>query len=202
MYNEFIILFIIIFIMFYNILYQKKEINTKKETIKKLLAELEYYKKECKSLKDIVGINNEIGYIKIDSFIDESKVEPIYKGKKALIGDYLEMSYINTKTVLENLGFEVEVALSCAEVIKRISDGEKYDIIFSNNVYRDNRGSKCLAELKRIEGFNIPVVLHTISKNKRDYFINEIGFDEYIEKPITQEKIKPILEKILLDGSK
>ena len=46
MYNEFIILFIIIFIMFYNILYQKKEINTKKETIKKLLAELEYYKKE------------------------------------------------------------------------------------------------------------------------------------------------------------
>ena len=61
---------------------------------------------------------------------------------------------------------------------------------------------KCLAELKRIEGFNIPVVLHTISKNKRDYFINEIGFDEYIEKPITQEKIKPILEKILLDRSK
>ena len=122
MYNEFIILFIIIFIMFYNILYQKKEINTKKETIKKLLAELEYYKKECKSLKDIVAINHEIGYIKIDSFIDESKVEPIYKGKKALIGDYLEMSYINTKTVLENLGFEVEVALSCAEVIKRISE--------------------------------------------------------------------------------
>ena len=84
--------------------------NTKKDTIKKLLAELEYYKKECKSLKDIVDINHEIGYIKIDSFIDESKVEPIYKGKKALIGDYLEMSYINTKTVLENLGFEVEVA--------------------------------------------------------------------------------------------
>ena len=52
-------------------------------------------------------------------------------------------------------------------------------------MYRDNRGSKCLAELKRIEGFNIPVVLHTISKNKRDYFINEIGFEEYIEKPIT-----------------
>ena len=31
-------------------------------------------------------------------------------------------------------------------------------------------------ELKQIEGFNTPVVIHTLTENKRDYFVNEIRF--------------------------
>ena len=76
--------------------------------------------------------------------------------------------------VLESLGFDVTVALSGKEVVKRVKDGEKYDIIFTNNIYRNGTGQECLEELKQIEAFNIPVVIHTLTANRRDYFVNKI----------------------------
>ena len=53
------------------------------------------------------GSQNE-KYSKIDTFSvcgGEIKKDPIYKGKKALIGDYLSSSYTNTEKVLRSLGF-------------------------------------------------------------------------------------------------
>ena len=101
-----------------------------------------------------------------------------------------------TKAVLEDLGFCVDIAKSSEYLIKKIKYGEKYDIIFSNNIYRDGTGPECLKKLKEIKGFSIPVVIHTVTKNARDNFVNEIGFDDYIEKPVTREKLMPILKKI------
>ena len=46
------------------------------------------------------------------------------------------------------------------------------------------------------EKVDIPVVIHTITKNARYQFVDEIGFDDYIEKPVTKEKIKPVLKKL------
>lgn len=128
---------------------------------------------------------------------DTIKKEPIYEGKKAIIGDYLACSSDNTKNVLKSLGFTVDVVPSSKELIETIKYGEHYDIIFSNNIYRDGTGPECLQELKKIKGFSTPVVIHTITKDARKQFVEGIGFDEYIEKPITQENIKPILKKLL-----
>ena len=105
---------------------------------------------------------------------------------------------VNSLPVLFYILFhEVTVSLSSAEVVKRIKNNEKYDIIFSNNIYRDGTGQECLAKLKEIEGFCTPVVIHTVTKNAKYHFVNEVGFDDYIEKPITQAKVLPILEKLL-----
>lgn len=41
------------------------------------------------------------------------------------------------------------------------------------------------------------VVIHTISKGERKHFIDELGFDEYIEKPIRYEDIERVLKKFL-----
>lgn len=79
------------------------------------------------------------------------KYNPIYKGKKALVGDYLACSYIFTKKALESLGFEVTIVHTKAEVIRRIKNNEKYDIIFSNNVYDDGSGPQCFEELKKLK---------------------------------------------------
>lgn len=73
---------------------------------------------------------------------------------------------------------------------------KKYDIIFSNNIYKDGTGSDCLKKLKEIKGFSTPVIIHTVEKDERDYFVNQIEFDDYIIKPITVESILPVLEKI------
>ena len=82
------------------------------------------------------------------------------------------------------------------DVIDRISYGNNYDIIFTNNVYPDGSGPELLKELRSYEGFCTPIVIHTISKNQKEYFVDYLGFDGYIEKPVTPDELKPILEKI------
>ena len=48
---------------------------------------------------------------------------------------------------------------------------------------------------KKCKGFSTPVIVHTITKDARNHFVNDIGFDDYIEKPVTEESTLPVLEK-------
>ena len=191
----------IIAIMICFMMEKKKEydfvISKKDDKINKVSEQCEFYKKKCESLKDVIGMNKEFDEDKKIKVAKEPTYDPIYKGKKALIGDYFKPSYMHTKKVLESLGFIVTVALTSKEVIERINNGEKYDVIFSNNIYNDGTGPECLTKLKQIKGFNIPVIIHTITRDARERFVNEIGFDDYIEKPVNQEDLKPILKKFL-----
>ena len=177
-YLIYLLLFIIVILIFFILKQNKKydtDILSKNKQISLATEQCNYYMEECKNLKEIIEVNKSI----FDDLMPEPKIElksePIYANKKALIGDYYKDSYTNTKRVLESLGFDVTVALSGTEVVKRVKDGENYDIIFSNN-YRNGTGQECLKELKQIEGFNTPVVIHTLTENKRDYFVNEIRF--------------------------
>jgi len=190
----FIIVILIVFILEQNKKYNVQIFNKNKQ-LSNVISEIDYYKNECINLKKIIEINKPIELKNISK--NDLTYEPLYEGKKALIGDYFSPSYNNTKKVLESLGFDVTVALSGKEILKRIKEKEKYDIIFSNNIYQNGTGEECLKELKKIENFNIPVVVHTITQNARDKFVNEIGFDDYIEKPVTKEKIKPVLKRLI-----
>ena len=53
------------------------------------------------------------------------------------------------------------------------------------------------SELRNLPNFSTPVVILTVTADKRDYFVDKIGFDDYVVKPISQEKIIPILNKLL-----
>ena len=53
-----------------------------------------------------------------------------------------------------------------------------------------------MKKLKEIKVFSTPVIIHTVEENERDYFVNQIGFDDCIIKSITVESILPVLEKI------
>lgn len=119
-----------------------------------------------------------------------------YSGKTALVGDNLKSSYSNTKAMLEDLGFTVDIAENSNYLVDKFKYGEKYDIIFSNNIYRDGTGPECLKKLKKVKGFSTPVIIHTITKDARNHFINGVGFDDYIEKPVTKDNLVPVLEKI------
>lgn len=120
-----------------------------------------------------------------------------FKGKKALVGDYFSFSYFNTKMVLESLGIEYEIVSTIDEIITRIQAGNKYDIIFTNNIYMNSGfGQTLLLQLKAIKGFNTPIIIHTISDNTDNYFIN-LGFDGYLKKPIKQDETINVLKKLL-----
>ncbi len=169
----FIIAILVVFILKQNKKYDNDILDRNKQ-ISLAIEQCNYYMEECKNLREIIDVHKSL----LDDLIPvpEKKLEkePLYVGRKALIGDYYKDSYNNTKRVLESLGFDVTVALSGKEVVKRIKDGEKYDIIFTNNIYRNGTGQECLEELKQIKGFDTPVVIHTLTENRRDYFVNKI----------------------------
>lgn len=88
------------------------------------------------------------------------------------------------------------------ELIEKIKSGQKYDLIISDDMMPEISGTETLAELKKIPGFSIPVVVLTANamEGMREEYLQK-GFDEYIAKPINREILTEILAKLLNDQS-
>lgn len=172
---------------------------------------------DYKKLEQKIDFYTKIGYMKTDNtcykigqWEDEVrenmnpiiKISDKYKPNKkisVLVGDYNKSSVSNTFCILESMGICVNIAKSGIEIIERIKNGEKYDFIISNNIYDrgDCDGPQMLEKLKEIDGFNIPVIVLTVSANKRHLFIGEFGFDEYMTKLLTQEQVIETFPKLI-----
>lgn len=163
----------------------KKELNELHDEIDRNVEQIKVYEKEIQEMQYFQIHNNTL------------KKENIYIGKKALVGDYNENTSYDMIKFLQSLGFNVDIVRTGNDIVQKIKNGYHYDIIFTNNIHKDGfNGENVLEELHKIVGFNTPVVIHTISQNKRSYFINECGFDEYLAKPVTLQKLKPVLNRI------
>lgn len=173
-------------------------LNTLESDYKEWQEEFTYTRRELDRCKEQIKVyeKTEEDTPTINLVNKTIKKNPIYKGKRALVGDYMDISSDNTIKVLQSFGITVDIVRSGEDIIDKIKHGYNYDIIFTNNVYNKGcDGYNTLLQLKEIKNFNTPVVIHTVSSNQRDTFINHYGFDEYIEKPLDQEKVKPILDK-------
>ena len=122
------------------------------------------------------------------------------KNVNILIGDYNKEAVSNSVSVLESMGLNVKIANSGLEIIDRLEKGENYDLIITNNIYDKGQfdGLDLLYELKSRENFNIPIVVLTISQDKRNIFLDK-GFDEYMSKLLDQEKVLETLPKVIKD---
>ena len=84
------------------------------------------------------------------------------------------------------------------ECLDKISSGEKYDLIFMDDMMPKMSGAETFAKLKEMPGFITPVVALTanaISGMRENYL--ELGFDEYLAKPIEKEALIKVLNKVL-----
>ena len=137
----------------------------------------------------------------ISSIVDTKTKYSSNKELRILVGDYNRASVSNTTSVLESVGLNVTIANSGIEIIERIKNNEKYDLIISNNIYDSGHcdGPETLMRLREIDKFNIPVIVLTVSKGKRDMFVNGYGFNEYMEKLLTQDKVMETLPKLFKD---
>ena len=136
--------------------------------------------------------NNEI-QAKFNSKVKYKTNKPI----KALVGDYTDSMAPITNSLLRTMGIETEIVPSASDVIDRITDGKKYDIIITNNIYpKGESGQQVLYTLKEDENFKTPIVILTTDFNARDKSLS-YGFDEYIPKPIDEEKVKKIFPKLI-----
>ena len=195
---EFIILLTIITVFICLIIYEmireqkQKELDSlEKEEMRK---RKEYEKKWRK-------INREEWNKKIQSTFNSDDIKQKYqpnKKIKALVGDYYELTANNTNFMLKSVGVETEFVPSAKDIVDKIDEGELYDVIITNNIYRyGEMGSHVLDELKGREGFNTPIVILTVDQDARYHYVDCIGFDEYIPKPLDIEKAITILPKVI-----
>lgn len=175
-------------------IYKAVQDNKREEELK---LEREKYEKEQEQLrikerqKKSIEWNKQIQ----DKFNGKIKYET-NKKVKVLIGDYTDSMAPFTNSVLRSMGIETEVVPSASDIIDRITDGKKYDIIITNNTYPRGESGENTLVLKEQENFKTPIVVLTVEHNARNRFLSD-GFDEYIEKPLDEEKVKKIFVKFI-----
>ena len=198
-----VILCIVLFILIDKLRGYKLHSILLERNLKTEQEEKEYYfrenrrnERELKIVKEQeLKKNNNSKTIKISEKTSLVKKDT-FKGKKVLVGDYNEWMLQNTRKVLMSLGFEVDTV----ESGDNITHGYTCDVIVTNNLYKygERNGIDVLHDLKDIEGFNIPIVVLTVSTGARDEFVYEDGFDEYMEKVLTQKQAEEVMTRLLL----
>ena len=120
---------------------------------------------------------------------------------KILIVDDNKLNIVVAKKALEGLVNDIDTVLSGQECLDKINEERKYDIILMDIMMPGMNGETVLQELKKIEGFNTPVVAVTADTEygSKEKYLNE-GFVDYVAKPFKKEIIRTILDKYTSDS--
>ena len=168
---------------------REEELQLAKEQHEKEMEELKVKERKKKSVEWNKKIQD-----KFDKKIKYETNKPI----KVIIGDYHSGMAPLTNSVLKSMGVETEVVPTASDIIDRITDGKKYDFIITNNTYSNGESGQDVLVLKEQENFTTPIIVLTVEQNQRSRFISN-GFDDYIEKPIDEEKVKEVFTKYMKD---
>lgn len=130
----------------------------------------------------------------------EEKEETIttYSNSKVLVVDDNTLNLKVANKVLSNFDLEIELIDNGFECINKIENHEHYDIILMDIMMPKMSGVETLKKLKQIDNFNIPVVALTADamEGVSNKYI-EVGFNDYLRKPIEKEELKRVLNKFL-----
>ena len=187
------ILITLIYYIYNSVINHKKEEQEKEE----LRLKLEHEKKLAIERKEQSVKWNNIIQEKFDNKVKYKTNIPI----KVLVGDYVLGMATLTNSLLRSMGIETEIVPMASDVVDRVVEGNKYDIIITNNVYPNGEsGQKILDTLKENKDFKTPIIILTVDQDARSDYLKD-GFDEYIPKPIDKDKVQDIFPK-LIDGLK
>ena len=120
-----------------------------------------------------------------------------YSFRRVLVVDDNLLNIKVAKRALDSLGVQIDSCISGIECIDRVKSGEEYDVILMDIMMPKMSGEECFKELKKIDGYNIPVIALTADaiEGAREKYL-DLGFVDYIAKPFTKEQIKEKLDKI------
>ena len=92
----------------------------------------------------------------------------------------------------------VTSVVSGFECLDKIKAGEKYDVILLDDMMPKMSGVETLNELKKIPGFNTPVIALTANAitGMKEKYLNE-GFNGYLGKPIEKDQLIKVMNEIL-----
>lgn len=121
-----------------------------------------------------------------------------FEGKRILVVDDNILNVKVVETILKKLKPTIEFCESGPECIDKIKNGEQYDLILLDDMMPKVTGTETLQQLREIPEFKTKVVVLTanaITGSKEKYI--EIGFDDYLSKPIEKSELQRVLKKFL-----
>lgn len=117
--------------------------------------------------------------------------------KRILIVDDNKLNIKVAKRSLQDFNLVIEECYNGKECLEKIKDGNSYDLILMDIMMPEMSGETALSELKKIEGFNTPVIALTadaIAGSEEKY--KQEGFIDYIAKPFTKNQIRVKLDSV------
>ena len=143
--------------------------------------------------------------INTSEIVKESRKKRVnYKTKSILIVDDNKLNIKVARRSLEQLNFKtINECYNGKECVDKIKNNEKYDIILMDIMMPIMSGETALEELKKIDGFNTPVIALTADAvaGAEERYEKE-GFTSYISKPFNKDQIKVKLDSIFKEPKK
>ena len=142
------------------------------------------------------------GYVdKPNIKLDETSVimESInLKGKRILLVDDNKLNIKVASRLLEPYKADITTLLSGEETIELLKKDNKYDLILLDDMMPKLSGTDTFKKIKEDKLFDGPIVVLTanaLTGEKEKYL--EIGFDDYLAKPIENIELNRVLKKYL-----
>ncbi len=123
------------------------------------------------------------------------------KGKRILIVDDNKLNIKVVYKLLEPYNVKVEEAFSGQECLDLLDKDTNFDLILMDDLMPKMSGTETLdilKKLERIDSFYIPVVVLTANAlaGEKSKYLN-IGFDDYLAKPIDRYELDRVLRKFI-----
>ena len=117
-------------------------------------------------------------------------------GQTVIVVDNNKINLKVAKKELSKYKVNVETYKNHDEFIESIKNGTRCNVILLDDGMPEE--TKVLNELKKIPGFNIPVVAYTANaiNGIRDKYI-EVGYNEYLSKPVDKKELRRVLKMYL-----
>lgn len=122
---------------------------------------------------------------------------------KVLIVDDNKLNLKVASKLLEKYNLNIDTCETGIDAISKISNNNSYDLIFLDDMMPKMSGVETFKRLRKINRITTPIVALTanaITGEKEKYL--EIGFDDYLAKPINKEELDKIVKKYLTISNK
>lgn len=115
---------------------------------------------------------------------------------KVLVVDDNKLNLKVASKLLEKYNLSIDTCETGIDAISKISNNNSYDLIFLDDMMPKMSGVETFKRLRKINRITTPIVALTanaITGEKEKYL--EIGFDDYLAKPINKEELDKIVKK-------
>ncbi len=131
--------------------------------------------------------------------VKKEEIEEVitFDNKKVLVVDDNNLNIKVASKTLKEFNLIIDSAFSGEECINKVKENN-YDLILMDIMMPHMSGVETLKKLKEIENFNTKVVALTadVMEGKSTKYI-EVGFNDYLSKPIQKDELKRVLNKCL-----